>query len=139
MDKTVEVLAWVSWAKSADKLKNAWPFVERGGMTVHRIYAKLVGPLPASSLRIPVWADPTFATQLQKAALAGDEAMKGEEDAIYSRYAAACPDLPEIAKKVVFLEERQPALDQMVEGNRLLNLPHGPITLTHIRPARPTL
>ena len=36
-------------------------------------------PLPASSLRIAVWADPAFATQLKKAALAGDEAMKGEE------------------------------------------------------------
>ena len=32
VDKTVEVLAWVSWAESAEKLKNAWPFVERGGM-----------------------------------------------------------------------------------------------------------
>ena len=29
---TVEVLAWVSWEKSAEKLKNAWPFVERGGV-----------------------------------------------------------------------------------------------------------
>ena len=32
VDKTVEVLAWVSGAKSAEKLKNAWPFVERGGI-----------------------------------------------------------------------------------------------------------
>ena len=48
----------------------------------------------------------------------------------------ACPALIDVAKKVVFLEERQPALDQMVEGNRLLNAQSAPITLTHIRPAR---
>ena len=42
--------------------------------------------------------------------------MKGEEKNIYSRYAAACPDLPEIAKKVVFLEERQPAIDKFAAG-----------------------
>ena len=65
--------------------------------------------------------------------------MKGEEKNIYSRYTTECPDLPKIAKKVVFLEERQPALDQMVEGNRLLNAKSAPITLTHIRPARLTL
>ena len=29
-DKTVEVLAWVSWEESAEKLKLAWPFVQRG-------------------------------------------------------------------------------------------------------------
>ena len=34
VDKTVEVLAWVSWEQSAEMLKNAWPFVERGGMFV---------------------------------------------------------------------------------------------------------
>ena len=38
--------------------------------------------LPASSLRIAVWADPTFATVLRNAALAGDEAMKTEEKVI---------------------------------------------------------
>ena len=32
VDKTVEVLAWESWEESAEKLKNAWPFVERGGV-----------------------------------------------------------------------------------------------------------
>ena len=89
-------------------------------------------PLPASSLRIAVWADPTFATQLRTAALAGDEAMKGEEEAIYQRYTAERPDLIEIAKKTVFLEQRQPALDQFAEGNRLLNAKPGPITITHI-------
>ena len=65
--------------------------------------------------------------------------MKGEEEAIYARYAADCPALIDVAKKVVFLEERQPALDQMVEGNRLLNAQSAPITLTHIRSARLTL
>ena len=95
--------------------------------------------LPASSLRLAVWADPAFATQLRGAALAGDEAMKGEEEAIYSSSCLLCPDLPKIAKKVVFLEERQPALDQAVEGHRLFNAQAPPITLTHIRPGRLTL
>ena len=62
--------------------------------------------------------------------------MKTEEKAIYTRCASDCPGLIDVAKKVVFLEERQPALDQMVEGNRFLNARSAPITLTHIRPAR---
>ena len=90
--------------------------------------------LPASSLRIAVWADPAFATQLCDAAVAGDEAMKGEEQAIYSRYCKDCPTLIDVAKKVVFLEERQPAIDQFVEGHALLNASQKDITLTHIDP-----
>ena len=87
--------------------------------------------LPASSIRIPVWTDPAFATQLKKAALAGDEAMKGEEEALYSHYAAECPALIDVAKKVVFLEERQPAIDQFAEGHALLNAKRSkPITIT---------
>ena len=58
---------------------------------------------------------------------------------LHARCASDCPGLIDVAKKVVFLEERQPALDQMVEGNRLLNAQSAPITLTHIRPARLTL
>ena len=63
-----------------------------------------------------VWADPIFATQLRDAAFAGDEAMKTEEEAIYARYAAERPDLTNVAKKVVFLEERQPAIDKFAAG-----------------------
>ena len=90
--------------------------------------------LPASSLRIPVWAGLTFATQLRGAALAGDEGMKGEENTIYLRYQGVCPELIDVAEKTVFLEERQPAIDQYVEGNRFLKTRDGPITLTHIDP-----
>ena len=62
--------------------------------------------------------------------------MKGEEEAIYSRHAAERPDLIDIAKKTVFLEERQPAIDQFVEGHALINAQSAPITLTHISPDR---
>ena len=57
--------------------------------------------------------------------------MKGEEEAIYSRYAAECPDLPEIAKKIVFLEERQPAIDKFAAGVFAMLQSQHDITLTH--------
>ena len=66
-------------------------------------------------------SDPAYAEQLRAAAIAGDAAMKGEEAAIYHRYATGCPGLVEIAKKIVFLEERQPAIDKFAEGNPMLH------------------
>ena len=53
--------------------------VPAAGVLAIESHGVLSRPLPASSLRIAVWADPAFATQLKKAAVAGDEAMKGEE------------------------------------------------------------
>ena len=46
--------------------------------------------------------------------------MKGEERDIYARYTKECPALIDVAKKTVFLEERQPALDRFATGNPML-------------------
>ena len=58
--------------------------------------------------------------------------MKGEEKAIYQRYGAERPDLIEIAKKRVFLEERQPAIDQFAAGVSAMLHTQEDIILTHI-------
>ena len=42
--------------------------------------------------------------------------MKTEEKAIYARCASDCPALIDVAKKIVFMEERQPAIDKFAAG-----------------------